>query len=102
MERTVLERIWLLAHCGRIEQAITELRTHPEAHACYVAGHMANLLANARRLDDAIAVLWPTRGTPTNGASLAKLLIRQRRVKETSRFCTTGVVSRPTRTPFAT
>jgi hypothetical protein len=82
------ERIWLLAHCGRIEQAITELRTHPEAHAWYVAGHPANLLANAGRLDDAIAVLWPTRGIPTNGTSRAKLLIRQGRVREASRFCT--------------
>ncbi|MFC9429830.1 tetratricopeptide repeat protein [Streptomyces sp. NPDC056987] len=41
------ERAWLLSHCGRIEQAITELRARPEADTWYGASHLADLLATA-------------------------------------------------------
>jgi thioredoxin-like negative regulator of GroEL len=76
------ERTWLLAACGRIEQAIAELRAHPEADTWYVAGHLADLLADAGRLDEAVAVLWPPDRFPQNATGLAKLLVRQGRVKD--------------------
>ncbi|AXG79243.1 hypothetical protein DVK44_18025 [Streptomyces paludis] len=76
------ERVWLLSHCGRTEQAITELRARPEAGTWYGVSRLADLLADAGRLDEAIEVLRPTCETGRNETDLAQLLIRQGRIKE--------------------
>jgi tetratricopeptide (TPR) repeat protein len=76
------ERIWLLSYCGRTEQAIAELRVHPEADTWYGAWRLSDLLADAGRLGEAIAVLQPTCSAGRNETNLAKLLIRQGRVKD--------------------
>ncbi|MFD7403635.1 tetratricopeptide repeat protein [Streptomyces sp. NPDC059866] len=78
-EELLLQRIWLLDHCGRTEQAIAELRALHEAGADYLAHHLAHLLTDAGRLDEALTLLRPHTRHPH---SAAELMIRQGRVKE--------------------
>jgi tetratricopeptide (TPR) repeat protein len=77
-----LERTDVLARCGRIEQAIAELRDHPVAGAWYVTTRLADLLVDAGRPEEAIAVLRAGDRTVMSTTNLAKLLIRRGRVKE--------------------
>jgi thioredoxin-like negative regulator of GroEL len=76
------ERAWLLSHCGRTDQAVTELRAHPEAATWYGAWLVSGLLADAGRVDEAIEVLRAGSEAGTNATALAELLIRRGRVKE--------------------
>ncbi|WP_198679430.1 tetratricopeptide repeat protein [Thermomonospora amylolytica] len=77
------ERARLLTYCGRTEQAITEVRAHPEADTWYGAGLLSDLLTDAGRLDEAIAVLQsPPSASGGNENRLAELLIRRGRVKD--------------------
>ncbi|MEV0395589.1 tetratricopeptide repeat protein [Polymorphospora rubra] len=77
-----LERILLLAYCGRFDQAIVELRNHREADTWYMVGYLADVLADAGRLDEAVAVLSSSDHHVVHATALATLLIRQGRVAE--------------------
>jgi len=74
-----LERCWLLHTAGRSEQAIAELRAHPEAGEWYGALGIAAVLADGGRVDEAIEVLSPPEFQNT---VLVELLIGQDRVEE--------------------
>jgi thioredoxin-like negative regulator of GroEL len=76
-----MERIEVLIECGRTEQAITDLRADPGADAGYARVRLAELLADAGRLDEAVAVLRPARERWIRSL-LAKLLTRQGRPEE--------------------
>ncbi|MFC3576677.1 tetratricopeptide repeat protein [Streptomyces yaanensis] len=89
----LLERVRLLAACGRHGQAVAELRAHPEADGWYMAKRLAELLAEAGRLDEAVAELRPGIEDGRNRQLMAKLLIRQGRAEEA---VTTARVTRPT------
>ncbi|GAB3830682.1 hypothetical protein [Dactylosporangium cerinum] len=71
-------RTRLLVACGRTDQAIDEVRAHPEGDTSYGATLLAELLAGAGRLDEAVEALWPYRGTCRH--DLAMLLVHQGRV----------------------
>jgi hypothetical protein len=69
-----------MAACGRREEAIEQVRAHPEGGTWYAAEAIAELLAAAGRLDEAVAVLEQQK----SGASsiLAWHLIGLGRVKD--------------------
>lgn len=67
---------------GRTEQAIAELRAHPEAGEWYLAEALASVLADSGQVDEAIDVLRPTISTGPSHHLLAELLIQQGKVKE--------------------
>ncbi|MET7419699.1 hypothetical protein [Dactylosporangium sp. NPDC005555] len=69
-------RTFLLHALGRLDDAY--LQTLPEHHR----GYAAELLADAGRWDEAIALLWPGRRDHDAGTTVAELLIRQGRVDE--------------------
>ncbi|MFJ9692132.1 tetratricopeptide repeat protein [Kitasatospora sp. NPDC101183] len=50
-------RLELLAACGRIDDAVEEVRRHPEADRRYAVTRLALLLAEAGRTEQAVAVL---------------------------------------------
>ncbi|MFJ3836931.1 hypothetical protein ACIPY6_15630 [Streptomyces sp. NPDC090054] len=73
-------RAALLAARGRVEQAVAELRAHPEGGSTYAAEVVAGLLAGAGRPEEAVAVLDP--GSPDLRKPLAELLMGLGRVGE--------------------
>ncbi|NUP53198.1 MAG: tetratricopeptide repeat protein, partial [Catenulispora sp.] len=75
-------RFWILAHSGRVDQAIAELRVHHEADTWYGEQELATLLADSGRLEDAVALLQASSHARHHGILLQKLLIRQGRVAE--------------------
>ncbi|MEJ8643851.1 tetratricopeptide repeat protein [Streptomyces sp. MS1.HAVA.3] len=70
----------LLAACGFVEQAVEELRAHPEGGSPYAAEQVARLLSGAGRLEEAVAVLDPD--APDHREDLGALLMRLGRVGE--------------------
>ena len=74
-------RAQALHESGRSEQAVAELRAHPEAGEWFLAEVHASLLADSGHADQAIDVLSPASGGPGD-VMLAALLIQQGRVKE--------------------
>ncbi|MFF4320357.1 hypothetical protein [Streptomyces sp. NPDC001568] len=73
-------RAALLAACGRVDQAVAELRAHPEGGSTYAAEVVAGLLAGAGRPEEAVAALDP--GAPDLRKPLAELLMGLGRVGE--------------------
>ncbi|MEU3916389.1 hypothetical protein [Streptomyces sp. NPDC029721] len=73
-------RLPLLAACGRSEEAIELVRTHPEGDTWYAASALARLLAGAGRLEEAVVVLGAH--VSGNSADLAEHLITLGRVEE--------------------
>ncbi|GAA3212771.1 hypothetical protein ACFO1B_14020 [Dactylosporangium siamense] len=71
-------RTRLLVADGRTDQAIDEVHAHPEGSAAHGVALLAELLAGAGRLDEAVEALWPYRVTRRH--DLAMLLVRQGRV----------------------
>jgi predicted Zn-dependent protease len=67
---------------GRTEQAIAELRAHPEAGEWYLARALASVLADSGRVDEAIDVLRPASSIGPSRHLLAELLLQQGKVKE--------------------
>jgi tetratricopeptide (TPR) repeat protein len=76
-----MERIEVLVEGGQTEQAIADLRADLDAAGGYARARLAELLTDAGRPDEAIAVLLPNRERWIRSA-LAKLLIRQGRPEE--------------------
>lgn len=78
-----LVRAQVLAASGRREQAIAEIRAHPDAGEWWVADVLAGLLADNGQLDEAIGVLrQPGCDAGGNRTALAMLLVERGRVKE--------------------
>jgi hypothetical protein len=76
-------RARLLERCGRIDQAVAEIRAHPEAGTWYAHDDLARFLVDAGRPDEAIAVLETSDETRSASAFLlAELLVRQGRPDE--------------------
>ncbi|MET9610577.1 hypothetical protein ABZZ17_36795 [Streptomyces sp. NPDC006512] len=73
-------RATLLAALGRVDEAVAELRAHPEGGSAYAAEAVAGLLAGAGRVAEAVAVLDPER--PDDRQPLAELLLELGRVGE--------------------
>ncbi|MFF2198475.1 tetratricopeptide repeat protein [Streptomyces sp. NPDC058157] len=73
-------RLPLLAACGRREEAIAQVRAHPEGDTWYGASALGGLLAEGGRLEEAVTVL----GAHASGNSrdLAEHLITLGRVQE--------------------
>ncbi|MCW8381874.1 hypothetical protein [Streptomyces justiciae] len=78
-EDVFLWRVRLLAACGRDEEAVAELRAHPEADAWYMADELAELLTEQGRLDEAAEVLEASDRT---GMRLAEIRIMQGRIED--------------------
>lgn len=75
-------RFWVLAHSGRVDVAIAELRAHHEADTWYGEQELATLLTDAGRLDDAVALLQASSHARQHRIQLPQLLIRQGRITE--------------------
>ncbi|WP_329386136.1 tetratricopeptide repeat protein [Streptomyces sp. NBC_01716] len=73
-------RLRLMADCGRLDEAIERARTHPERDSPYAAWTVSDLLAEAGRTEEAVAVLEPY--APANPAPQAGHLITLGRVKD--------------------
>lgn len=73
-------RLPLMAACGRVDEAVELTRAHPEGSTSYAAEHVATLLANAGRTEDAVIVL--ERYAPANASTLAGCLIDLGRVTD--------------------
>ncbi|WP_432033681.1 hypothetical protein [Streptomyces antibioticus] len=73
-------RLRLMADCGRLDEAIELARAHPEGDTWYAAWPLSDLLAEAGRTKEAVAVLEPH--APANSGPLAGHLIDLGRVKD--------------------
>ncbi|MFI9616729.1 tetratricopeptide repeat protein [Streptomyces sp. NPDC052023] len=73
-------RLPLLVACGLREEAIEQVRAHPEGGTWYAAWSLAGLLADAGRLEEAVAVLVPH--LPASSGVLAWHLIDLGRIEE--------------------
>ncbi|MFC8495163.1 hypothetical protein ACFUJU_31125 [Streptomyces sp. NPDC057235] len=81
-ERWDLYRIRLpliAAHDG-VDEAVTQARTHPESTTWYAASHIAELLADAGRVEEAVTVL--EQHASTSSHELASYLIDLGRVQD--------------------
>ncbi|HTJ37777.1 MAG TPA: hypothetical protein VL738_31475 [Dactylosporangium sp.] len=76
------ERSQVLARSGQVEQAIAQLRGFADSGADDVTTMLADLLVDAARADEAVAVLRAGEQTTMIRTHLAKVLIRQGRVRE--------------------
>ncbi|GAA4250399.1 tetratricopeptide repeat protein [Dactylosporangium darangshiense] len=76
------ERSKVLARSGQVEQAIAQLRDFADSGADYVTTMLADLLVDAARADEAVAVLRAGEQSTTIRTHLAKVLIGQGRVRE--------------------
>ncbi|MFF2079044.1 tetratricopeptide repeat protein [Kitasatospora sp. NPDC058162] len=73
-------RLPLMAACDRVDEAVEQARAHPEGDTWYAASHVARMLADAGRTEEAVAVLRPC--APANRHDLARYLIDLGRVAE--------------------
>ncbi|QIQ02119.1 tetratricopeptide repeat protein [Streptomyces liangshanensis] len=85
-------RLPLIAACHGVDEAVARARAHPEGGASYAAPHLAELLADSGRTEEAVAVLAPH--APANGHELAGYLIDLGRVEDAL-----AVLQRPTAPP---
>ncbi|MGW3075111.1 tetratricopeptide repeat protein [Kitasatospora sp. NPDC001132] len=70
----------LLAACGRRDQAIEEVRAHPDADSPFVVKALAEMIAEAGRLEEAVELLDPARAW--HRQALAVLLMKLGRIDE--------------------
>ena len=75
-------RATTLAARGDVDQAIAELRAHPQGDSITAAIHIAELLSGAGRLDESLAVLAPHSETHLASLEHSMLLIRLGRAEE--------------------
>ncbi|MFJ1577944.1 tetratricopeptide repeat protein [Streptomyces sp. NPDC088182] len=87
-------RLPLMAACGRVDEAVELTRAHPEGTTSYAAEHVATLLANAGRTEDAVIVL--EQYAPANTSTLAGYLIDLGRPTTARRTDDTAVAGRAT------
>ncbi|MGV4889434.1 tetratricopeptide repeat protein (plasmid) [Streptomyces viridosporus] len=73
-------RLRLMADCGLLDEALEQARAHPEGDTSYAAHTLSDLLAEAGRTEEAVAVL--ELHAPANRASLAGHLIDLGRVED--------------------
>ncbi|MFI6084067.1 tetratricopeptide repeat protein [Streptomyces sp. NPDC051217] len=73
-------RLRLMADCGLLDEAVELARGHSEGDASYAAETISDLLAEAGRTEEAVAVLEPY--APTHSRPLADHLISLGRVKD--------------------
>ncbi|MGS2592023.1 tetratricopeptide repeat protein [Streptomyces hebeiensis] len=73
-------RLPLIAARDGIDEAIAQARSHPEGATWYAAPHIAELLAGAGRIDEAVAVL--EQHASTNSHDLAGYLIDLGRIQD--------------------
>ncbi|WP_371573393.1 hypothetical protein [Streptomyces sp. NBC_01314] len=73
-------RTELLVACGRREQAIEEARARPESAGWYEAQNLADLLSDAGRPEQAVAILAPA--APANRNALAAHLMTGGRIDD--------------------
>ncbi|MET9615421.1 tetratricopeptide repeat protein [Kitasatospora indigofera] len=73
-------RLPLMADCGLLDEAIEQARVHPEGDTWYAAWAISDLLAEAGRTEEAVAVLEAH--APANSGLLASRLIDLGRVKD--------------------
>ncbi|MFF2149273.1 tetratricopeptide repeat protein [Kitasatospora sp. NPDC058190] len=73
-------RLPLMANCGLLDEAIEQARAHPEGGTWYAAWSLSHLLAEAGRIEEAVAVLEQHPGS--NNTVLAHHLIDLGRVNE--------------------
>ncbi|MFJ1709406.1 tetratricopeptide repeat protein [Kitasatospora sp. NPDC088346] len=73
-------RLPLIVACGGVDEAVDRARAHPEGGTSYAAEHIARVLADAGRTEEAVAVLQPH--ARTNRHALAGRLVDLGRVEE--------------------
>ncbi|MFC9285838.1 hypothetical protein [Streptomyces sp. NPDC057052] len=73
-------RLPLMAACGRVDEAVELTRAHPEGTTSYAAEHVARLLADAGRTEDAVIVL--EQHAPAHAGTLAGCLLDLGRIKD--------------------
>jgi tetratricopeptide (TPR) repeat protein len=73
-------RLPLMAACGRTDEALDQVRAHPEGAAAYASPHIADLLASTGRTEEAVAVLEQHR--PANRHTLARHFIDLGRIED--------------------
>ncbi|MGW4565393.1 tetratricopeptide repeat protein [Streptomyces sp. NPDC004561] len=88
-------RLPLMADCGLLDEAIEQARTHPEGDTWYAAWSISDLLAEAGRTEEAVAVL--EQHLPSNSHLLARHLIDLGRIKDA-----VGILQEPKTKPAET
>ncbi|MFE1365278.1 hypothetical protein ACFW84_13715 [Streptomyces anulatus] len=73
-------RLPLIAACDGVDEAIAHARAHPEGTTWYAAAHIAELLADAGRTEEAVAVL--EQYASANSHDLAGYLIDLDRIED--------------------
>ncbi|MFE3270837.1 hypothetical protein [Streptomyces sp. NPDC059215] len=73
-------RLPLIAARDGVDEALAQARSHPEGDSWYAASHIAELLAGARRTEEAVAVL--RRHPRADRSDLAGYLIDLGRIEE--------------------
>ncbi|MFD5071487.1 tetratricopeptide repeat protein [Streptomyces sp. NPDC058369] len=73
-------RLPLIAACSGVDKAVGQARAHPEGNTWYAAEHIARLLADAARTEEAVTVLQPHEHR--NSHDLAGYLIDLGRIDE--------------------
>ncbi|MFK0256251.1 hypothetical protein [Streptomyces sp. NPDC090445] len=73
-------RLRLMADCGLLDEAVEQARAHPEGDTSYAAWTISDMLAEAGRAEEAVAVLEPH--APAHSSALAGHLIDLGRVKD--------------------
>ncbi|MGW5664032.1 tetratricopeptide repeat protein [Streptomyces sp. NPDC003758] len=76
-------RLPLMADCGLLDEAIEQAQAHPEGATWYAAWSVSDLLAQAGRTEEAVAIL--EQHLPFNSSLLARRLIDLGRIKDAVR-----------------
>ncbi|QEV03522.1 tetratricopeptide repeat protein [Streptomyces viridifaciens] len=86
-------RLPLMAACDRVDEAVEQARAHPDGGTPYAAAHVARMLADAGRTEEAVAVL--EQHAPTHRHDLAGYLIDLGRIDDAVALLHQHVPPRP-------